>query len=281
MKNLITTIQKIKPHHSFAITTDKVERNFILDFLKENLQNVLFIDIKKSFKQSLIQFLEQNGIKYPKSANTILLADKIAKYARKNGKHIVFSFEEFLDLKNSHTAQKALVTVYNVLTQNQLYGDNYKYYPIVVIDRFYVKDLIQTEGMWQYKPYFPKTDFKVKVGLWIEECQCWKCKKNTNVLVGIKINNKYFSITDLKEEFLDFLNKFFPEEKTKLNLKKGTDNFIGYFTNYCFQCNSKIGNYYINDDIYMEKAVFDFEDVNITQYKEIFYDEIKKIIEII
>ena len=268
-----------KPHHSFAVIVDEIEREMVTDYLKNNLQNYIFVNIENSFKQSLIKALKENNIKHSKSANIIYLADKLAKYARENEKHIIINFKEFITLRNQDIIPKALVAIYNTLTQNPSYYDIYTYYPVLITSLNTYKNLAKEEGMWRYKPHFPK-DFNVEVGLWIEKIKCWKCNSDIDVLVGLKVNNHYFNINDLKEEFLEFLKEYFPNEASQLNLKKDTKGLLGYISNICPVCNSKIGNHYIYDEYFVEQMPFNFENVEIKSKKIIPYDEVKKVLDL-
>ena len=113
-----------------------------------------------------------------------------------------------------------------------------------------------------------------EVGLWISDYKCWKCKKNIEVLVGIKIDNEVYSILSLSEMSVDFINKYFPNT---VNLRKNI-GIIGNVSNYCPYCKSTIGNFYIYDDIYLEVAVTGLEDFETDKSIEVECIEAEKLL---
>ncbi len=277
MKELIKIIKKIKPNHSFMIVADKNECEYILKELTEKL-NIWRIDIKDTPKKSIMRFFEEKNIKFSKNSSLIELALLAAKKARENSKHLVISVNTFLTYRSLTSLKSALVVINNELTQNPQYS--YKYYPIIFMcQKEYINDYKELidEKMWRYRPYFPKTTFKVNVGLWIENYNCWKCHSDIEVLVGLKIDNNCLSLDELNEKFLDFLNKHFYEELKKIKLRK-RNSFGGNIVNVCGKCGAVIGNFYTYDDLYIEQMPFGFKDVRLYGSKPILFDEVKKVI---
>jgi len=275
MKTLIDIIKRSKPHHSYLVITDYLNKDIITEKLSNEL-DAFKLEIEKSVKNSFKNFLDTFNVKYAKSSSTLVLADLIAKYAKENKKHIIIHVKEPLNVRDLKSLQTSLVAIYNKLTQEP--PVSFVYYPLLMADEFFYKELLKNERMWRYKPYTPELDFNVNVSLWISDYKCWSCKNSINVLIGLKIENKVFPLTDFNENLLLILKEYFQDELKRISLKKGR-SFSGNIVNYCPVCKAKIGNFYVFDDLYVEQMPFNFNDVIFSNVKQIPYKEIKTAME--
>ena len=117
----------------------------------------------------------------------------------------------------------------------------------------------------------------IKAGIWIDDYTCWKCNKKIEVLAGVKLQDKVYCISDLNENALNFIKKYFPEEYKKINVKKAKSAYKGDISNFCPHCGAIIGNFYVYDYICLEYLVTGFEGVT-SEIKEIDSEETMKII---
>jgi len=231
MKNLIQTL-KNGPHNSFCVITDDISKPPVENYLTKHL-NTWKVRINDTVRKSFLKFLKEAGLKHSKSSPSYTLAEKTAFYARENGKHLIVTVDTYLSDRELKALAKALWVMYNTITQNSAYPDAYTYYPLLIGDKHLAERLRECEGMWRYRPYYPELSFKIKIGVWIEDYECWKCKRKIKVLAGIKLQDKFYPITDLNEKAIDFIRENFPEEFNRINIKEAKSSLTGYISNFC------------------------------------------------
>jgi hypothetical protein len=250
-----------KSDKSLLVVAEVYEKEWLGSVLNKELKNAVLIDINKAVRNSLRDFLNKRGVECKKSKSNRIdsLAEVVAEYVENNDLMAVF------DIK----AESSKKIVENLDKVFKAFKSKF----IVIMNTIFYGDLKLLGADWDFEEVF-LTEFKrVDVGLWISRYSCWRCGADINVLVGVKIENKFYPVSDFNKHLLNLIKKHFPKENLKLNLRINANTPFGAIANYCNKCGAIIGNLYLFDDIFVEAMPFNFEDVEV-ESKELDYNEI-------
>jgi len=258
-----------------------LEKEIYIDTLKNIFDNLKILEIKDTLKKSLQNFFEKHQIKYGKTTSTINLIDKLIKYNQNNKIKLAIIIDNFSPKRKETEYIEHMLR--NLSYQNAYYHINDNY-PILITHLNLYKNLNESNSLWRYKPVkFFKANISIEVAIWINKYECYKCKSNTNIIVGIVLKYKdkirIIQLNELNNNFFEFINKYFScknDKKSNINI-----NYVSFkkeICNFCLNCNALIGNFHIFDDFIVESMPFwdEAEFYKKFKYIKVPYKDIKK-----
>ena len=128
--------------------------------------------------------------------------------------------------------------------------------------------------------FAPVVGKKLPVDIYTAECECWKCKKKTNVVLSIDFMSSRLlkDHADFSTSIYDFdtpvgwsiLNELLPSEKLQqhkigsIKLRYGKTAGDKYLSNGCFHCDALQGQFYEHELSYDSEICFSSE-ISLTQ----------------
>ena len=266
MKELVESLREIRPHYSYMVVLDEVERDYFLeDKIAKELKALKFF-IWTDIKSVLKGFLDENGVEYKKRDSVLTLAKRLGEYAKSNKKHLVINVWGYGNKSELSKLQEVLTVIYNTMLEQ---SSEYSYYPVVIAKKREYKDIINNSRMWRYKPYFLKDEFLIDYGVWKEKHKCRKCKKETEILVGIRTKTRIFFINSFNMKLKEFLKE--AGENVDIVFKENK------ICNRCSNCGAIIDNSEIFDKHFSKHLNNGFEDIQ-PEMRKIDYRRLKECI---